>query len=1087
MNLDAELAATGAVLVEPRVLRRVIKVHRQIRGIGLQVPHEDSYALPRAELAPIIERDEVKIDLATLPERVVVVSGDRDELAAGAPAAMTKVWSAIFHGHVHLVFDEMAARGELAPRAVRERIHRLGQTEFDEIRSVLRQEDQLLPPGDDRTIYVEFVAVYLELKFFSPAALGRTFPAVFDTARIDAAIALDLDAEAVLAAARPARAPVRPVIAAADVVAEPPRPTVPVARVVPGAKKPAAAARKRGNRSRAAILAALAGDRAQAEADLDELAARVARALGGGDPVGWRRALLPVAELAAAQRTLRFDPRARLLHDLQAACIDAEREERAVDLVGWIVSRGKKKPIRALPATREVRIAKRMTAALAKVPALGLAPEARAALTEALRDMTHRAESNLRSALRPKVAAALAQVGLRPNSPPERIGEKKLIDELLDRAVAVGHLSLPDLRDAISRNDLKMPNLDRAQIRPGDPLLAGDRILATSLDGVYRRGEVYLRFLQRVSSVLFGTPIGRFFTLYLMLPLLGSFAVVEGLHHMVAPVAKLMGKPAPDIATREALWGGAGFLFLLLHVWPFRRGMVLLARGLWRVIRFVLYDLPRAIWRTALVQRLLGSALARWLVKPAIPAAITWPIAWHFLLEPYAIAVTAGVFVLSAIVLNLRFGRLVEEILVDWLVRSARQFTGRIIPASVKYTLAFFAKLVELFDRGVYRIDEWLRFRGRSMFKLVIKAVLGTLWSVVRYVLRLYVNLFVEPTVNPIKHFPVVTVAAKLIIPFIPAILEGVAGPATRVMGPTMGNSFAAFTVLVLPGLAGFLVWELKENWKLYQATRPKTLRTVAVGHHGESMATFLAPGFHSGTVPKLYTRLRRAAWRGDEQGVARQKEGLHHVEEAVARFVDRQLVSMLNDVRAFRASDVAVHDVEIGSNRIGVALACPSLGKDHATIRFEHQSGWLVASLAEPGWAARLDGDQRTILETALAGFYKLSAVDLVREQLEHALAGGATTAPPYDVADHGLVVWSRQGFEIEAIYDLRSTKLAPRGRSGPYEGSLPVLRGKHVILRKEPLYWAVWTSRWRQIERGDSPARIVVGPDLLGGRTSQ
>ena len=371
------------------------------------------------------------------------------------------------------------------------------------------------------------------------------------------------------------------------------------------------------------------------------------------------------------------------------------------------------------------------------------------------------------------------------------------------------------------------------------------------------------------------------------------------------------------------------------------------------------------------------------------------------------------------------------------------------------------------------------------MFKLVIKAVLGTLWSVVRYVLRLYVNLFVEPTVNPIKHFPVVTVAAKLIIPFIPAILSGVAGPAVKVMGPTMGNSFAAFTVIVLPGLAGFLVWELKENWKLYQATRPKTLRTVAIGHHGESMASFLAPGFHSGTVPKLYTRLRRAAWRDDEQGVAKQKDGLHHVEEAVTRFVDRQLVSMLNDVSAFRASDVAVHDVEIGSNRIQVALASPSLGRDHVTIRFEHQSGWLVASLADPGWAARLDGDQRTILETALAGFYKLSAVDLVREQLEHVLRGEAPTAPPYDVADHGLVVWSRQGFEIEAIYDLRTTKMIPRGRSGPYEGSLPPLRGKHVVLRKDPLYWAVWTSRWRQIERGDSPARIVVGPDLLGGRT--
>ena len=40
-------------------------------------------------------------------------------------------------------------------------------------------------------------------------------------------------------------------------------------------------------------------------------------------------------------------------------------------------------------------------------------------------------------------------------------------------------------------------------------------------------------------------------------------------------------------------------------------------------------------------------------------------------------------------------------------------------------------------------------------------------WFVIAYVLRLYVDLFVEPTTNPIKHFPVVTVAAKILIPFI--------------------------------------------------------------------------------------------------------------------------------------------------------------------------------------------------------------------------------------------------------------------------------------------------------------------------------
>jgi hypothetical protein len=155
--------------------------------------------------------------------------------------------------------------------------------------------------------------------------------------------------------------------------------------------------------------------------------------------------------------------------------------------------------------------------------------------------------------------------------------------------------------------------------------------------------------------------------------------------------------------------------------------------------------------------------------------------------------------------------------------------------------------------------------------KLAIKGVLGVFWFVIAYVLRLSVDLFIEPTTNPIKHFPVVTVAAKLMIPFIQPIGEAVTSGTTGLLGPALAKGLAGFTVLMLPGFAGFLVWELKENWKLYRASRPEALQPLAIGHHGESMIGFLRPGFHSGTIPKLFTKLRRAAWRGDERGVPRE------------------------------------------------------------------------------------------------------------------------------------------------------------------------------------------------------------------------
>jgi hypothetical protein len=82
------------------------------------------------------------------------------------------------------------------------------------------------------------------------------------------------------------------------------------------------------------------------------------------------------------------------------------------------------------------------------------------------------------------------------------------------------------------------------------------------------------------------------------------------------------------------------------------------------------------------------------------------------------------------------------------------------LPGLGTWLLDIFGELSELFDRALYRCDEWLRFRvGQSVVSLVIKGAVGTIWFIVTYFLRLYVNLFIEPVVNPIKHFPTVTVA----------------------------------------------------------------------------------------------------------------------------------------------------------------------------------------------------------------------------------------------------------------------------------------------------------------------------------------
>ncbi len=96
-----------------------------------------------------------------------------------------------------------------------------------------------------------------------------------------------------------------------------------------------------------------------------------------------------------------------------------------------------------------------------------------------------------------------------------------------------------DLRDALSRNNRKLPDLaGPREFFGGDRLLQADRELAERLDGVYRRGEIYLRGLQRLSSLAFGTRTGRFLTRYLALPYGGTAVILEGLQHVVGPISE---------------------------------------------------------------------------------------------------------------------------------------------------------------------------------------------------------------------------------------------------------------------------------------------------------------------------------------------------------------------------------------------------------------------------------------------------------------------------------------------------------------------------------------------------------------------
>ena len=94
----------------------------------------------------------------------------------------------------------------------------------------------------------------------------------------------------------------------------------------------------------------------------------------------------------------------------------------------------------------------------------------------------------------------------------------------------------------------------------------------------------------------------------------------------------------------------------------------------------------------------------------------------------------------------------------------------------------------------------------------LIQPELGlSLWTLVNYGIRFCITLLVEPQINPIKHFPVVTVSHKVILPLGPFFVAQL----TPVLGVAEANAIVWSTIWLIPGVFGFLVWELKENWRI--------------------------------------------------------------------------------------------------------------------------------------------------------------------------------------------------------------------------------------------------------------------------------
>jgi hypothetical protein len=1123
----------AALLVWPRILRRVIKKDRGIGGIGLQVPHRKSYVIERERLLGIADREELGLPAdRELPATLLLVPLPSSQELADPNATLLKYWRLLFHARIHQILAQQRKDGQLTEKEVHTRLQQIGSTEFAEATAVLRQDHYLLPPQDLCSLYEEFVAVYLELRYFRPSLLPIYFPTIPPGAALEGIVGKGIDADDLFARTRPEGAP-EPGKGQSEEVgteisnkeqgisniegqtSEEGLPLTP--RFSPFAHPDerayrtllarADAAGAKGNVVRAAIFRMRAVPLAPArEADatrvlavqaVEQLLARLQASLGFGaaEAGDWRQALLALLEPATHGI---WPSEGRMLYDLQKVCVDRERPIYAVDLVEWFASWGRRPIKRLLPFHGQVLMVKHLRAARHRLTVINIPESIRRRLITLLVQAVHRSEEQLRERLRPTVRQTLVDVGLAPRNITEEVACDKVVEELLDQIIERGFLGIGDLRDAIARNRLKLADLtDKetnhrvtentekntetertpspfmsssvsssvfsvtlwlAQLKAagrgiraffvGDPLIRINRRLSADLDGIYHRAEIYLRWLQRISAAAFGTHIGRLLTLYVVLPFGCSLALLKMWDHLVELFAG-----GPEEGSEAAVQAAKhinpyaftllGFFFLaLIHVGPFRRGLELLLRWVWDGLRFLFFDLPAAFlhlpWVLRIVQSRLYLALYQYLLKP-----LPWGLVCALLLSrrgaSLSLTLEMGtvVFVVAGLFINSRLGMVAEEISTDSLIRTWHLFRTDVVPGLVRSVIYVFRRLQEEVERLIYTVDEWLRFRpGDSRLSLFVKPVLGLLWFGCTYVFRLVFNLFVEPTFNPIKHVPVVTVTAKLIVPVYADLFRLFKGPLEPLLGKALARMGAGTSIFLLPGLAGFLVWELKENWRLYKANQSPVLQPEIVGHHGETMLRLMRPGLHSGTLPKLYARLRRR--RG--LAIRRQYEALAHLKERLRQFVERNLLAVLAGSKSWGDdTPLTVGSINVGTNRIRIELCSSTCG---VHVDFEEHAGWLVAGLSRQSatprwgqtWLARLRPEQALAFRDALAGFYKLAGVDLVREQLANDLPTGLDTIP-----------------------------------------NLPVLRTNEVLFSAMPIHWCDWVQTWQIDHDGKGHAPLL------------
>ena len=1097
-ELSRLLRATdpAAVLVTSAVLDRVLAQVNNTHWTIWRMPHNRCCVVDRSILFQFVEQEEIQTPSDhLLPDRVLLLQRpETDALNKPRKEVLGAYWRLLFHVVIHRELEQNLA--SVGQTGLRDRIDTIGASAFEEARTVLVQDHLLNANADDRTTYIELVATYLELRHFASNQITVCFPSLPPTPQLDALLSRDIDGAKWFEATRLPGTP-DPVIKVDDNTDESHDFYYRLTRSADRAAAAGDAVLAAITYTRAARVAPAALMRpasASARKAVYTLIDRLEQVLGlSQEQVEAWRDVLPTLLDKADQGARPVE--AALLYDLQRACVDREKPLYTLDLFEWVMSAGNRPMRRVLDGQRFVKVPNHFRLAARRLTAARLNEEARGLLGRLLRDAIDQSESQLRQRFRPVLTHALHDAGMKPTSLPEEAAVAKTVEELLDRISATGHLSFPDVRDAIARGQMKLNDLSGPhEYLLGDPLLRLDRRLATLLDGIYRRGEFYVRWLERLTSFSFGTRTGRWLTRNVTLPFGGALLIAEFVwllvyerREVVEDVDSAANAAPPSFlgGWNQEIWFHAAWvvvgilLLLMIQSKRIRSAVTGVGMSLWRAIRFVVWDVPLRIIFHPTMREFLGSGpfqiLINYLVKPLVLAAVLW-IAFPVTYESW----TGRILILlgSAALVNSRLGRAVEALLfqsahsIVELIRSA--------PALIRWISDIFQNLIDVLEWTLARGEDWFRLRGGSgPIAITTRAVMSVIWFPIAFLIRFYLVVLIEPMLNPLK-LPLSILFAKFVYPLLAVLglftLQPLGSPLVGELAPYISYPvawiFIIGTFYLLPDAVTFLFWEMRENWRLYRANRPDKLKPVHVGPHGETVAGLLQMHFHSGTIPRLYRKLRhsvRDAAQNDSWRDARtQREALKGVRESVRRFVIRDLTAVLNSTPGWGGRQITATDVTLGTNQIRIILAIAG-ESESAHLIWEDRSGWLVAHWDQVGWLKTLTPRTAELMTHALAYLYKRAGIHLVQEHLQATLPKEMVH---FDIVPSGLLVWFGSRDSTPVLYDLlrRPDDLRPRSADNVYFAKGPTLDANMLMFSRVTLTWSAWVKVWQADRSGEA-----------------